>query len=485
MRKIIVPTSLPKIILVLLVGLFTISGLNVKQDDAYIFYTYANNLTDGDGYVFNEGERVNATTSPLYTIALSTIYAIFSFIPGLSVPLIGYIVTFLGLLTTTLFTEKCLRIEGHDYSSILFPVIWLSNSTLRNGIGMESFLTLGLTFACLYYYLLNRLVIASLLGAFSILSRPDSLIFLGILAFDFLIRKKRISPTAFFGISVVFPWLIFSQAYFGSILPSTLSAKLSQTQTGFWGDGLIFLIGIYNALPSISGSMMHTYNLLVNIIAFLSGAIIVLINIKRIRSRVIFILFAWLFVYTISYGFILNPPAYPWYYIPISIGPAILIALALEICIQRIQEKYRSFFFNLAFTGISLFVVILFMDLSRMPVTSNYRLYSQVANWLNTYAPEDSNLGSNEIGVLGYYYDRGPVIDGLGLVTPSVVESVEKNDFSWYVREYKPDYVLIHDPSWIPIESFSQEQWFKETYEPVKKFYEGDMAAIIYQPKSN
>ncbi len=36
-------------------------------DDSYITYRYARNLIAGDGFVFNPGERVLGTTTPLYT----------------------------------------------------------------------------------------------------------------------------------------------------------------------------------------------------------------------------------------------------------------------------------------------------------------------------------------------------------------------------------------------------------------------------------
>ncbi|HLF80433.1 MAG TPA: hypothetical protein VI410_01595, partial [Anaerolineales bacterium] len=40
-------------------------------DDAYITYRYARNLAHGDGFVYNHGERVLGTTTPLYTILLA------------------------------------------------------------------------------------------------------------------------------------------------------------------------------------------------------------------------------------------------------------------------------------------------------------------------------------------------------------------------------------------------------------------------------
>src|SRR4030067_3215000 len=40
-------------------------------DDAYITFRYARNLLAGNGFVFNPGERVLGTTTPLFTLVLS------------------------------------------------------------------------------------------------------------------------------------------------------------------------------------------------------------------------------------------------------------------------------------------------------------------------------------------------------------------------------------------------------------------------------
>src|SRR3990170_6336850 len=42
-------------------------------DDAYITFRYARNLLAGNGFVFNPGERVLGTTTPLYTLLLAAL----------------------------------------------------------------------------------------------------------------------------------------------------------------------------------------------------------------------------------------------------------------------------------------------------------------------------------------------------------------------------------------------------------------------------
>ncbi|MCB0187901.1 MAG: hypothetical protein KDE31_26715, partial [Caldilineaceae bacterium] len=40
-------------------------------DDAFITYRYAENLATGQGFVYNAGERLLGTSTPLYTLLLA------------------------------------------------------------------------------------------------------------------------------------------------------------------------------------------------------------------------------------------------------------------------------------------------------------------------------------------------------------------------------------------------------------------------------
>ena len=51
------------------VALFAATGF--QADDAFITYRYAENLAGGLGFVYNAGERVYGTTTPLLTLVLA------------------------------------------------------------------------------------------------------------------------------------------------------------------------------------------------------------------------------------------------------------------------------------------------------------------------------------------------------------------------------------------------------------------------------
>src|SRR4051812_32934819 len=65
----------------------------IPGDDAYITYRYARNLAEGNGFVFNLGERVQSTTTPLLTILLALGAVI-----GIDIPLMAFLLTPLSLL---------------------------------------------------------------------------------------------------------------------------------------------------------------------------------------------------------------------------------------------------------------------------------------------------------------------------------------------------------------------------------------------------
>ena len=94
---------------------------DVQQDDSYIFYAYAKNIVNGHGYVFNFGERVNATTSPLYTLLLSSGYLLLRFVPFVTIPLIGHFISAISLILLCWFLMESFSSE----KTSLFPFVYL------------------------------------------------------------------------------------------------------------------------------------------------------------------------------------------------------------------------------------------------------------------------------------------------------------------------------------------------------------------------
>jgi hypothetical protein len=86
-----------------LLGLFVILSvlflyitfLNWAYDDPFITFRYAKNLVAGYGFVYNPGERILSTTTPLFTLLLSAIHLVTTDIHFLAT-LIGIVSLIIG-----------------------------------------------------------------------------------------------------------------------------------------------------------------------------------------------------------------------------------------------------------------------------------------------------------------------------------------------------------------------------------------------------
>ena len=74
------------------------SAANGLFDDAYASLRYASNLAHGQGFVFNPGERVLGTTSPLHTLLLAALGKVFGLNHLIGITLILGVFASLGLL---------------------------------------------------------------------------------------------------------------------------------------------------------------------------------------------------------------------------------------------------------------------------------------------------------------------------------------------------------------------------------------------------
>ncbi|MCL5030364.1 MAG: hypothetical protein M1480_15240 [Bacteroidetes bacterium] len=459
----------------ILIVIITISYWKVQQDDAYIFYTYAKNISSGNGYVFNLGDKLNATTSPLYTLLLALASFIFKS-AGLSIPLIGHLIGGISLWFISYFLFKLFEDEQSIPISIFLPIVFLINPLLKNAVGMETFLNLAFVMASFFYYKKENYLTASICSALAVLSRFDSMLVVLILFVDFIFTKKKLPEykTFLIFILITLPWFIFSKIYFGSFLPTTVSIKLNQHQTSFWGSGLIFLKGFETAF--LGNKIISFAAITLFAVSFL------LIFLKRkslLKEKTTKLILIWSVVYFVVYSFILNPPSYGWYYTPFAIIMSLIITQAIGII-------FTDFFQWTVLKSISILVILFFIGLI-LPVrnikghtTSKYENYKAVAYWLNQNAENNSSVAIDEIGVLGFYYNNGKIIDILGLVNPDIVPHLVDKDYFWYINQYKPDYIVTDYPSPPEYSKIVFSNNFKDRYSTSIIIKAGNRETIIF-----
>lgn len=428
-----------------------------QNDDAYIFYAYVKNLLNGQGYVFNPGERVNGTTSALYPLLLSAL----AWIVGAStqiIPVLAHVILALALAVALLGVRALINKSNKDWLACILPALFfLASPHLVDASGMETFLTLSLLVAGYLAYQQEKLAWSALSLGLAVLSRPDSLLFSMLVAGDYILRKRSLPPLSIVAIFLlpILPWIFWSTWYFGSPLPLSLGAKLALTEAGRTGLTYPFL----QRLPAA------TWLISENIAAFETVALVGLSIFVFIKSpgHPIRFFILWAILYTLAYGLLLNTPGFRWYYIPLILVQALVFGRAAElICLKntRATKLFRLLVFALL---ISVIGVRCFQRLSGT-VNSKFTHYKSIAETLNNEANPGDSLASAEIGILRYYYTQGPIIDALGLITPGVAEQVRNKDFGRYILELKPTYVLCAQPPRRKIEAFCSSEWFRALY---------------------
>ena len=210
-------------------------------DDSYITFRYARNLVSGNGFVFNPGEYVQGTTTPLYTLLMA----------GLALPLggtaapfpvIALVVNALADAATCLLLWQIGKRLGAEWAGLAAALVWAVapySVTFAIG-GLETSLYVFLLTAMMAAYIWKRHTLTTLCAALALLTRPDAILLVAPLALDRLWRAWRNTPSGGrsgsgstekleWGEVLAFllpclAWGVFATLYFGSPIPHSVTA---------------------------------------------------------------------------------------------------------------------------------------------------------------------------------------------------------------------------------------------------------------------
>jgi len=428
-------------------------------DDPFITYRYAHNLARGLGFVYNPGERILSTTTPLFAMLLGLLHSVSSDLPRLA-NIIGVVSLALGgLFLWDLSRTWNTPIAGWT-ALLLYPTFTLPAVT----IGSETPLYIALCLGAFMFYARRRYGITAAFAALAILARPDGVLVPIILGVDYLLRIRRPVPwkAVLLFFCMVVPWFVFAWIYFGHPLPATLATKQQQgtmavSQT--FGRGTLWIVGWY----------LDGWQYWVETVLAITG----LYWLAR-YARQWSLLLIWTVLYFAAYS-LLGVSRYFWYYAPLIPGFIVLVGLGIEafshgvrrFCSRRQRNQDEE---GLASRGavqtssISscqrmayLLPGLLLVSITAAQVIDIWKLnsnldprataYQVVGEWINENTPEDAVISSLEIGIIGYYGDRR-MVDFAGILQPEVAEqlgSSENYDRAaiWAVENYSPDYVVL------------------------------------------
>jgi hypothetical protein len=459
-------------------------------DDSYITYRYARDILAGQGFVFNPGERVLGTTTPLYT----TLMVLGGALTGGTRAPFPQIAVWLNAFADGIVCLLLLRIgrrSGFRFAGIGAALVWaiapFSVTFAIGGLETSLFVLLLTGTACAH--LENRHNLAMLLAALALLTRPDALIFIGLFGLDRLWqiiqdqRHKRLSLSRLLVELLIFLvptacWLIFAYIYFGSPIPHSMAAKTLAYRLSP-ESGFVRLLQHY-ATPFLEnltfGIPWIGVGLLLYPFLYLVGGVRAL----RVNRRIWpWLAYPWLYFVVFSLA---NPLIFRWYMTPplpayylFILGGAEGLLLSFAVALARKSPAPAATAappLSLPLRLVAIFLVVLTPTILSLrdwqlhpdhgldrpaPVMAWYQLellYRQAAGILapdiQKYAGTPT-LAAGDVGVLGFY-SGARILDTVGLNSP-ISTSYYPLDPAYYVINYAipPQLILDTRPDFIVI----------------------------------
>ena len=429
-----VPASTGLNVLLALTSLLCLTlGLHFKFllwnfDDSLIVYRLVENLLAGNGWTYNLGELHNPSTS-----VLNTLLIVLGGLLGLTVPLSAHLVGSLGLFLAGSASYLTLR---KDLGELL---AWMSSALLiyflahSSTWGLETLLFAGL---CISFIALERFGRSAwwLLGL-SILTRPDAVLLAAFKWIKELCSKRTFSISGLLQIALLLsPWCIFSLITFGQLFPDTLSSKIWQGQSGYWGNGWIYLKALGKHI--LYGQALHQLVYLIAGIGWFTLAI-------RRHVLLYFVLFA--ILQQLAY-IALNVPGYHWYFVlfdcAVLLGACYSIGIGVTALCPQILDSLTRVAFPVAL-GLSLYTAWSWSK--TQPRDLRDVAYAAVTQQIEDENHPTGKLATLEVGTVGYHTKRS-IVDMVGLTSTNPEYITGRNSDHFFANP--PQVVLLHKPLW-------------------------------------
>ncbi len=444
-------------------------------DDTYITFRYALNIATGHGFVYNWGEPILGTTSPLWAIVLAALHMLHVPLPGGAMA-----VSLLADTGTAVFIGATLRRLGFPVAAALGGAILFlcSFDNLALSLsGMETPIFILLVVAALHQAAGAMLRSACALTALACLTRPEGLALIPVLVSLPLLHRPRIGRAdvlagAGIFLAITGTWGVFAQIYFGSIVPQSVMAKASTAGSPdlvrfSWINLLLFF-----SRGQFGGALLQrTYvqlNAAWSLLSMIATAHLLATLVRKrdqpsARRVVILLLFPACFIggLALSHAF----TWFPWYYGPIYPFFAILTALGAG----RVAESLPGMpdrTWRRAAPMIALLIAaqIVAALIIKIPRSDDF--------WLEGYRgaaepvprSESVRIAVPEIGIVGWKLWPARIIDLVGLVTPEAVGVPS----DVVVRRLEPDYIVLRTDDAAPfLARVAAEDWFARDYERI------------------
>lgn len=453
--------------------------LTFEIDDAFISFRYVKNFLNGNGLVFNTGERVEGYTNFLWIILLSLAGK-----AGLGCVFFSRIIgCFFALGSVILLYFISVKLFDRDEFSALLPPLLLATNGSFAAWGQSGMETPMFAFILLltYYAVIDRRHFwAGLLFPLLAMTRPEGALF-AVICFIYILfshTDKRLRAAVTFAIPAVILsvfYLLWKSSYYGGMLPNTFYAKQG-TLTLNLVDGLLYV-----------GKFFLYFNfttLLFGIGVFAAGRMS-----REMKLILVSLLLYLLYVVSVGgdwmLGFRFITPIVPFI--------ALIAFYGLKIVLNNLKNSIVKT--HAADVIIMIFLFVAYSQTLNSLLLNDFKAYSIeyqkainesriTARWFKENVPNDILLAASTIGALGYYSDL-KILDIFGIVDPVIAHSPNKISGLAGHHSYDFDYVFSRKPEMM---YFSYGRLDRIPYfDPVEKTPLGMKSGVFlqyYEPQS-
>nr|ART39085.1 H510 [uncultured bacterium] len=453
------PNALAAVGLLIVLLTFLTWGIPDRQDgldDAFITFRYAENIANGDGFVFNPGdEAIQGTSTPLYTGILAG-----GAVLGMDLAILSQIIGTLATAASGVLLVLIGKILRYPFAGAAAGLLWAGSPFTSEYLsGMETPLYVALMLSAFLAAFSGSIRLSLTLSALVALTRLDGLAVLAVVACYHTLQERRLPAWRELvpALVVLGAWLSYAFIQFGSPLPASGVAKLVHGEGVAGGFDVLSEFFMRLAAPFVAFERLTLLGL---------GLAVLVAPVAIMRHgpprRDLGLLGAWLTLYFAGY-IILNPPEFAWYYGP----PAVVASFLAWALFERLAGRAS---FVLPALALLILVFVAIGHRRDAPYDSTYDDYWVAGAWLREHSDEDDIIAAYEIGIIGYVSDR-KIVDILGLTEPSARPYIAKGDFGWAVRELEPDFVFAHAPAdWPVTDAIYSVPGFDEAYRLVARY---------------
>lgn len=431
--------------LVAIVGASAWTLRDVRNDDAYITYRYAQNLLDGRGLVFNPGEAVLATTAPGHALFVAA-----GGLVSADLVAVALVLSTVALVVLAWCLYAVLRDAGSRVAGLVAATAIAVAPSTYELFPLETILVGACVLVGLRCAQTQRWIALGVIAGVAVTIRADAILAFGAIGIVMLAQRVPWRPwarTLGAGALVALPWPLFALATYGEVTPSTASTKTGWPGHADTYGGKLIERGLLPLFGVESTTWIAVPFAIVGLVAIVRDE-------RFIAVRAVPL---WAVLHALAYTALRILWPHHWYYHPITLAFAVCVATGGVVIARAVARRVTPS----ARAAVALAAVVVatigltgalgILELrERIPreffLGGRDALYRDAAKWLCEHSEPTDRVALAEPGTLAYHCDR-PVVDMMGLVTPEIGVAMKERrrlvDEQWVIDHYAPEFFLL------------------------------------------